>query len=522
MRVNPKPTAVSSSRHYDGGNVVQYLQTLATEAEREPDPRRMRAALRYGFVRLASHVADGALREQLCASLDVEPDSVSDYVPPVARVGAVWGLFATVEAGQPLGMSRRVQVVRSGTEPDGDDDAASSVDRRVLRDAVDAVRSMVNREASVADQPDCWHVMYLPMKLMNDVAVEFLPIPGWTPNAQGKYDGGSLGLPLALAAFSELTGTPVPTSVAATGTVTSDGRVGEAEYIAAKTRSLLIEHPEVERVLVPMGPIPDRGDLPLEPVATVKDALTAVFGNWADIYQRSLQAHDGDAVVSGMLRLRLRPPGSVYREHYMLDIALRALDRHLFSTLRRDGVVDRIAKALPPRAKVILDGRAPLWLTAHLADVFANQIDTLAVKNLGQSAAYIITGDMPGGEAVVPLDSLLVPQQKNVTWLLNAFSIQMLADLRGTARFTPIGADEARSLAASGLRSAIGHNATAELLSEVLGTDVPVVRDRIKLETGDAALVAQLHMERLPEGVVPTVDDLRALDLSFVRVDVLE
>jgi hypothetical protein len=65
----------------------------------------------------------------------------------------------------------------------------------------------------------------------------------------------------------------------------------------------------------------------------------------------------------------------------------------------------------------------------------------------------------------------------------------------------PLGLDEAKVLVADGFESAIGHAGTAQILSLLLGIDVPVNRVAITMQPGDQALVLRL-LERLPEGSI--------------------
>lgn len=74
----------------------------------------------------------------------------------------------------------------------------------------------------------------------------------------------------------------------------------------------------------------------------------------------------------------------------------------------------------------------------------------------------------------------------------------------------PLEADAARSLAAQGFISAVGHEASARLLTLLLGVDVPVNRVAIAMQPSDAALVLRVK-ERLPEGAVLSADDLKTI-----------
>jgi hypothetical protein len=103
-------------------------------------------------------------------------------------------------------------------------------------------------------------------------------------------------------------------------------------------------------------------------------------------------------------------------------------------------------------------------------------------------------------------------------YLLNAFSLSMLPDisLLLTVRSAEVG--EVKKLLGSDFISAIGHESTAALLSNILGVDVKFNRTSIKLEPGDVAVVFQL-LGRLPEGRVLTVDELRGIEYRFFVVE---
>jgi len=58
--------------------------------------------------------------------------------------------------------------------------------------------------------------------------------------------------------------------------------------------------------------------------------------------------------------------------------------------------------------------------------------------------------------------------------------------------------------------SAVGHASTAQLLSKLLGREIPVNRAMVTLEDGDEAIVSQL-MIRLQEGQVLSEHELQQL-----------
>lgn len=70
-----------------------------------------------------------------------------------------------------------------------------------------------------------------------------------------------------------------------------------------------------------------------------------------------------------------------------------------------------------------------------------------------------------------------------------------------------------------GFISAIGHESTAHVLSQLLGVEVPCDRRQIALECGDSAVVFSLK-RRLGEGQVLGETELSSEDYSFVLVSV--
>lgn len=96
-------------------------------------------------------------------------------------------------------------------------------------------------------------------------------------------------------------------------------------------------------------------------------------------------------------------------------------------------------------------------------------------------------------------------------YLLNAPVISAYGDYRLEG---PLALDSARSFAAQGAHSAIGHDGTADFLAARLGVPVPCRRDAIRMQPGDQALVLRL-LTRLPEGTVLDATALAAVDHEF-------
>lgn len=109
-------------------------------------------------------------------------------------------------------------------------------------------------------------------------------------------------------------------------------------------------------------------------------------------------------------------------------------------------------------------------------------------------------------------------------YICNTFTLGMLKNREGAFRYRRISLEEAIGYLKEDFESAVGHQATAELLSELLGFEIPVRRVQISLEQGDILIVAQLGV-RLEEGKILSKDELYSLlkdgKLYFVLVEVL-
>ena len=88
----------------------------------------------------------------------------------------------------------------------------------------------------------------------------------------------------------------------------------------------------------------------------------------------------------------------------------------------------------------------------------------------------------------------------------------------GEYRFSKISTEEAKALLGGGYISAVGHKATAEILSSVLGVEIPENRIAISLEKGDIAIVIKLGV-RLPEGKILSAEELRELKFELGKLE---
>lgn len=68
-----------------------------------------------------------------------------------------------------------------------------------------------------------------------------------------------------------------------------------------------------------------------------------------------------------------------------------------------------------------------------------------------------------------------------------------------------------------GFQSAIGHESTARVLSQILGIEINMNRIQIEAEVGDAIISFQLA-ERLPEGKILSEEELESLEYQFREI----
>lgn len=95
-------------------------------------------------------------------------------------------------------------------------------------------------------------------------------------------------------------------------------------------------------------------------------------------------------------------------------------------------------------------------------------------------------------------------------YLGNAFSLQMLPSDGNVSVETVTEAD-----IPSDVVSCIGHADTANVLSDILGMEIPVNRTSVTLNEGDVLYVAQITGGRLPEGSTTLPE---GFDFKFMKV----
>jgi len=99
------------------------------------------------------------------------------------------------------------------------------------------------------------------------------------------------------------------------------------------------------------------------------------------------------------------------------------------------------------------------------------------------------------------LNSAILPLKEGEEYLITArqISIQEAKEILEKEHFT----------------SAVGHKATAELLTKILGVEIPFNRIQIELQLGDK-VIAFLLKKRLEEGkVIETVEELNQIGYTL-------
>lgn len=91
----------------------------------------------------------------------------------------------------------------------------------------------------------------------------------------------------------------------------------------------------------------------------------------------------------------------------------------------------------------------------------------------------------------------------------------------GRYDYRPVTLDEARALVrAEAWQSAIGHDATARIVSRLLGIDCPTHRVAWRQQPGERALVLKLN-GRPPEGSVLNEQEIEQLGYTWGVLDML-
>jgi hypothetical protein len=107
---------------------------------------------------------------------------------------------------------------------------------------------------------------------------------------------------------------------------------------------------------------------------------------------------------------------------------------------------------------------------------------------------------------------------KNVI-LSNAFSLQMLTlEVEKEIKITPISQELTKKILFNGFISAIGHQDTANVLTNILAVQVDNNRINVNLNEDTVLIVAQVVGGRLPEG---STELPKGFKIKFVKVELI-
>lgn len=110
-------------------------------------------------------------------------------------------------------------------------------------------------------------------------------------------------------------------------------------------------------------------------------------------------------------------------------------------------------------------------------------------------------------------------------YLTNTFTLGMLSNPNGVFKYQRISLEQARQLVQGSFVSAVGHQATAELMSNLLSINVPFNRIQIQVQQGDSILVCQI-LVRLEEGKILQLNEMMELynqgKICFYIVEVVQ
>jgi hypothetical protein len=110
-----------------------------------------------------------------------------------------------------------------------------------------------------------------------------------------------------------------------------------------------------------------------------------------------------------------------------------------------------------------------------------------------------------------------------VLYVLNSLIIPLNFDEHREVRvkLKRITVEEAKELLKGSFVSAVGHEGTTKLLSELLGVNIPTNRITVYFQRGDKGIHFFLK-ERLPEGKVLSKEELQGLQFWLVLSEVEE
>jgi len=108
-------------------------------------------------------------------------------------------------------------------------------------------------------------------------------------------------------------------------------------------------------------------------------------------------------------------------------------------------------------------------------------------------------------------------------YVLNSLIVPINFDKykKAQVKLERISPEEAREILKNQFISAIGHEGTSKLLTDILGVNIPTNRTSVYFEPGDTGIHFFLK-ERLPEGKILSKEELEKLQYWIVKSSVQE
>jgi PIN domain nuclease of toxin-antitoxin system len=94
----------------------------------------------------------------------------------------------------------------------------------------------------------------------------------------------------------------------------------------------------------------------------------------------------------------------------------------------------------------------------------------------------------------------------------------MIDEKEATLVIREITKEEVKEILKKGFISAVGHQSTAQILSEILDIPIPFNRIQIKLMPSDILIIFQI-LTRLEEGKVLTKEEISKLPFKFFLIE---
>ena len=107
-----------------------------------------------------------------------------------------------------------------------------------------------------------------------------------------------------------------------------------------------------------------------------------------------------------------------------------------------------------------------------------------------------------------------------MVYIANAFALSMIdiEEKETILRVKELSKEEVKAILKEGFVSAIGHQSTAEILSQLLDIPIPFNRVQIKITPNDKLIVFQL-LTRLEEGKILSKEEISNLPFKFFLIE---